>query len=74
VLNDQGQNVLVISGVGHLHQCRDPAPLWSVALNSELSPFSLPGFEEGMGVRGLLETRSPASKDSDIIAQPYRAG
>lgn len=40
MLNEKGQKVHFIDGVGNItHQCRDPGPLWSAVRESSSRPY-----------------------------------
>jgi hypothetical protein len=40
MLNEQGQNIRFIDGVGQIiHQCHDPAPLWHAVRESDARPY-----------------------------------
>ncbi|KAJ9228939.1 hypothetical protein DTO169E5_9028 [Paecilomyces variotii] len=54
VKNEHGEHTVVVDGVGHTHQCRDPVSLWQAVMNSETHPIDLSELRKGEGLRSFL--------------------
>lgn len=72
--NKHGKYVVVVDGVGHMHQCRDPVSLWRAVINSETHPVNFGELQKGEGLRSFLEDNNikPVA-DLHGIPTPYRS-
>ncbi|KAL3479017.1 hypothetical protein BJX99DRAFT_245222 [Aspergillus californicus] len=40
-----------VDGVGAIHQCKDPRPLWEMSIRSHIEPVDMSRWREGVGAR-----------------------
>ncbi|PYI07041.1 hypothetical protein BO78DRAFT_106354 [Aspergillus sclerotiicarbonarius CBS 121057] len=72
VINKDGKRVLVIDGIGHKHQCRDPGPLWRAVLGSGTHAVAVSDLKSTVGDSGVLQKGWSECEDGCLMPQPYR--
>ncbi|RAK99261.1 uncharacterized protein BO80DRAFT_446550 [Aspergillus ibericus CBS 121593] len=72
VIDKDGKSVLVIDGIGHTHQCRDPEPLWRAVLDSGTHAVSVSDVKATVGDSGVLQTGRSECENGCLMPPPYR--
>ncbi|OJJ66208.1 hypothetical protein ASPBRDRAFT_59883 [Aspergillus brasiliensis CBS 101740] len=72
-INEDGNRILVIDGIGHIHQCRDPEPLWRTVRDSEINAVEL-SHVKGTVKDSEFTLKEAACQDACSMPEPYRTG
>ncbi|PYH68011.1 uncharacterized protein BO88DRAFT_464914 [Aspergillus vadensis CBS 113365] len=73
-INKDGDRILVIDGIGHAHQCRDPEPLWRAVRDSGSNPVYLSEVKDTVGHSKFPLNEEATCQGACLMPEPYRTG
>ncbi|PYH31530.1 uncharacterized protein BO87DRAFT_378886 [Aspergillus neoniger CBS 115656] len=71
-INKDGNRILVIDGIGHAHQCRDPEPLWRAVRDSGSNPVNLSEVKDTVGHSEFPLKEEDPCQGACSMPEPYR--
>ncbi|CAK96506.1 hypothetical protein AlacWU_09767 [Aspergillus niger] len=72
-INKDGNRILVIDGIGHTHQCRDPEPLWRAIGDSGSNPVDLSQVKDTVENSGFPLDEETTCQGDCSMPEPYQA-
>ncbi|GLA20352.1 hypothetical protein AnigIFM62618_008925 [Aspergillus niger] len=72
-INKDGNRILVIDGIGHTHQCRDPEPLWRAIRDSGSNPVDLSLVEDTVENSEFPLNEETTCEGDCLMPEPYQA-
>ncbi|RAK89401.1 hypothetical protein BO79DRAFT_264969 [Aspergillus costaricaensis CBS 115574] len=71
-INRDGNRILVIDGIGHAHQCRDPESLWRAVRDSGSNPVNLSEVKDTVGHSEFPLKEEATCQGACSMPEPYR--
>ncbi|GKZ33771.1 hypothetical protein AbraIFM66950_003806 [Aspergillus brasiliensis] len=73
-INEDGKRILVIDGIGHRHQCRDPEPLWRAVRESGTNAVKLSQVKGTVADSEFALKEEATCQGTCSMPEPYRTG